>query len=179
MQGDDFSRPARWSVTNLANLEPWVRLPITSGAADKDQLPIVLMLDASGLRERAAPYTDILDVSVTSAVAEVARTQPVHISLSVQASTSFTVWGHVVTAAECVQSARATLDLTTVAGKLRYVAFTACDSDRLPVDHQLPSAADRRRFFASLDTATSKNETMQIEYVGSGVYDVNVVVPTH
>jgi len=165
-------------VTNLADRQPWMRLPITSGAADGDQFPIALVLSAAGLRERAAPYTDVLEVSVTSAVAEVARTLPVHISLSVQAATSFAVWGNVDAAAKCAQSARAPLDLT-VAGKLRRAPFTACDADRPPVDHQLPSAADQRRFFASLDTARSESETLQIEYLGSGVYDVNVVVPTH
>ena len=65
------------------------------------------MLNVTGLRERTAPYTETLIITVAanakdddphgliSALATTARTVSVGVSLSVQAMTSFAVWGRV------------------------------------------------------------------------------------
>ena len=48
-------RPAHWIVLNAANLSSWLRLPLSSGPADGDKPTAALIIDATGLRESAAP----------------------------------------------------------------------------------------------------------------------------
>ena len=64
MRGSDLQRPARWSVTNAAGLASWLHLPLTSGWADGGRPTIRLVLNASGVREMPAPFTEQLVINV-------------------------------------------------------------------------------------------------------------------
>ena len=192
MQGDDFARPARWSVTNHPNLEPWVRLPITSGWAEGDAPHIELTLNATGLREKAHSYTETLLIYVAASVqaddpeylaptlAAVARTVSVAVSLRVQAATSFAVWGRVRSDALCVKPFRdAAVNVSATTDEPLRMAFTACDAENLPVNHQLPIPSDPRRFIASLNASNTAPELADIEYRGGAYHDVVLNVPTY
>ena len=52
-------------------------------------------------------------------------------------------------------------------------------ADELPVDHQLPSQGDSRRFTASFNTSEGSFAPADVEYNGGGVYQIIVVIPTH
>eukprot|EP00966_Prymnesium_polylepis_P164644 3806326-Prymnesium_polylepis.1 len=64
MQGNDWERPARWKIVNASAVQarnPWLRLPSPMGEVDGvAQLPIGLILSASGMRESATPYVETL-----------------------------------------------------------------------------------------------------------------------
>ena len=53
------------------------------------------------------------------------------------------------------------------------------DIDELPVDHQLPSPTDNRRFTAGFVTPGRAEQSARIEYLSGGRYQVNLVVPVH
>eukprot|EP00966_Prymnesium_polylepis_P065553 1521241-Prymnesium_polylepis.1 len=100
MQGTNTESPASWSVGNAGDLPGWLQLPRVKGSTDAHAIargdtdvPIGLVLDATGLRERAAPYTATLNISVRSSVATAFRHELLEVLLSVQALTSFLVWG--------------------------------------------------------------------------------------
>eukprot|EP00966_Prymnesium_polylepis_P325966 7381898-Prymnesium_polylepis.1 len=67
---------------------------------------------------------------------------------------------------------------TTTVGSLDRAAFTACDDDRLPVDHQLPSQMDERRFSAHLEATGTARQSVRYDYLGTGVYELQLAVPT-
>eukprot|EP00966_Prymnesium_polylepis_P036290 842088-Prymnesium_polylepis.1 len=145
-----------------------------------------LTLSAASLCERAAAYEETLLIDVRSARVGVARTQLLHVALTVQASTSFAVWGAVVAGSRCNPSYMHMVGLngTTTAWEVRRVAFTACDSELIPVDHQLPSQSDERRFSAILDAVGSDHqgrsgEPVSIEYGGAGTYILPLILPAH
>jgi hypothetical protein len=125
MQGDDPERPAYWSIANAGNLPSWLKLPLSSGPADGDSLPIALILGIAGLRERAAPYEAILQVNVTSAVAAVASMVHFPFSLTVQVRTRFAVWGQVGEYDICVVNQPPVKAIRKLDKNVVY--FTACD----------------------------------------------------
>ena len=139
MRGSDAKRPARWRVLNAAGLPPWLQLPRGSGLAEGDTPNVELVLNASGLREDAAPRLQTLlihvaasiqdgeeSVGLISALAAAARTVSVDVSLSVQATVGFAVWGHVSDGSCDGLSAEAIVNNTATAGELRRVPFTVC-----------------------------------------------------
>eukprot|EP00966_Prymnesium_polylepis_P034956 812724-Prymnesium_polylepis.1 len=89
----------------------------------------------------------MMNITVFSAISTAFR--DMEVSLSVQARTESIQWGEVSaeTNYRCVVTPQATLgdDEVATVGELRRVAFTACDVDLLPVDHQLPSQSDDRK----------------------------------
>eukprot|EP00966_Prymnesium_polylepis_P331731 7387302-Prymnesium_polylepis.1 len=181
IEGTDWSQPANWTVSNadaLPSSSPWLQLPSTGGmVAGAQQLPITLLLSAVGLREQAAPYEETLLITVRSAIEAVEHTQPLQVSLTVQARTHIAVWGRILNGS-CEQSSSSVLSIVEV-GVLHRVAFTACDVDSLPVDHQLPSQTDSRSFLAILHAALGADRSVRIEYAGAGVYDAIVSLASH
>jgi len=189
LQGNDWERPARWEIVNADAAQtrsPWLRLPSLMGeVGGVAQLPIGVVLSASGQRESATPYVETLIIEVRSAIEAVTHAQPLHVFLAVQARTSFALWGRVTHPERCVadalrprftQLSHATLDDSTVVGQIRREAFTACDVDRIPVDHRLPSQADTRAFSAQLRLSSSSVQ-LRVEYATSGIYDLLLTVP--
>eukprot|EP00966_Prymnesium_polylepis_P303601 7013251-Prymnesium_polylepis.1 len=169
----------------------------SSGVPAPVQLPLVL--SAVGLRERAAPYTEMLSIHVRSSLTadasaavrasidKVARTELLEVALTVVAQTSFVMWARVAPPERCVPSSEAAaleLSSTTVSVQ-RSVPFTACDIDGIPVDHRLPSPTDARAFSASLNASahhplvSQSSATTRVEYTSGGVYDLLLLVPTH
>eukprot|EP00966_Prymnesium_polylepis_P331584 7387162-Prymnesium_polylepis.1 len=71
------------------------------------------------------------------------------------------------------------LDSHTIVGRERRVSFTACDATLIPVDHQLPTRSDPRRFNASCSVSAGATQPAQIEYVQDGIYDVLLALPLH
>ena len=164
VEGTDTVRPASWAIVDAQALlarSPWLSLPELGGedtsiVAGETQVIVPLALSASGLRERTAAYVEQVSIHVSSAVAAVAKTGVLDISLTVQAATSLVVWGRLRWDTDvqqrCSPSVEAPPDSRLVAGELRRVPFTACDAEAIPVDHQLPSQSDLRRFSALLFT---------------------------
>eukprot|EP00966_Prymnesium_polylepis_P026195 604047-Prymnesium_polylepis.1 len=192
MQGNDVARPANWSVLDASTVlarSSWLHLPALSGTTDAEaisagmtQVLIPLRLSASHQRESATAFTEMLQIDVRSSFGVAsARTLPLHVALTVQAATEFIVWERVVWAhvqMRCKGSASKNLNSSSTAGELRRMPFTACDRDSLPVDHQIPSQSDNRRFSAQFTTLTT-SQGAQIEYAGSGIYEVQVTTQTH
>eukprot|EP00966_Prymnesium_polylepis_P282629 6530531-Prymnesium_polylepis.1 len=104
----------------------------------------------------------------------IAQTKELHVALAVQAATSFAVWGQV---RYCVPS-NETADRSPISfpsGTWERKKFTACDSDNLPVSHQLPTRADSREFTAEIGrTGDPPSVLKRIEYVGDGIYEAYV-----
>ena len=188
MKGDDWERPARWSVQNAPAMSansPWLQLPVVDGnVSGAEQLSFALRLSASGLRESSTPYVETLQITVRSVIAAATRTQSLLISLSVQARTSFIAWGRVCTNGTFAQPLALGEGLATIAMPLldgtvvdvvRRVPFIACDHDRLPVRHQLPSLSDQRSLRAFLHEFGGTSD-VTIEYTGGGGYDALLTV---
>ena len=127
--------------------------------------------------EQVEPYEETLEIHVRSAYEPAARTQMLKVMLTVQASTERAVWGRVEGGMLCTQIAPTTLRVS--AFEQHTTPFTACDSDNLPVNHQLPSPIDARRFSARMDAANGGNEVMSTEYQGQGIYNLPFTVPAH
>ncbi|KAL1519826.1 hypothetical protein AB1Y20_023332 [Prymnesium parvum] len=175
VQGTDFDRPAAWRVSGEA---AWLSLPTAGGeVGGREQVEIPIVLSARGLRERAAPYETTLLVHVDSAVASVSHTQPLHVSLLVQARTSSSVWGRA--RGVCTPPSPAASSRNTTVGVLQRLPFTACDVDGLPVEHQLPAPTDPRRFTASFSAEGAAAAAARVEYVGAGVYEALLTPQSH
>jgi hypothetical protein len=189
VEGDDVVRPARWIILNASLVQTrstWLQLPAVSGdtnaqaiAAGNHEVLIPLGLYATGLRERAASYEETLLIDVRSEYTPVAKTQLLEVALTVQASTSFAVWGRILPGMRCKLAFQGVLDGRTTTGEVRRVAFTACDCDNLPVDHQLPTPGDTRRFSVWLNTSTITRDSVAFEYLGGGTYDAILEMQTH
>eukprot|EP00966_Prymnesium_polylepis_P231448 5355188-Prymnesium_polylepis.1 len=163
VEGTDKARPASWEVLNsslLLERSPWLQLPAISGGTDVQaimegnyEVQVPLVLSAHGLRERAVPYLETLPIDVRSLYAPAAKMQLLQVALSVHASTSYAVWGHISPDAQprCVRSFPERS--SAVVGALLQYKFTACDVDDLPVDHQLPTNTDERRFESFFDAS--------------------------
>eukprot|EP00966_Prymnesium_polylepis_P070966 1648563-Prymnesium_polylepis.1 len=186
MRGTDLQNAANWSVVNALELPGWLSLPLDGAPTDARAIAsgdtdvnITLVLNASGWREQAASYSAVLQIRVRSAIAAVTRVQPLQVWLSIQARTSQLVWGRVPLGAVLCTAATLTAVEESPIPVLaqRRVNFTACDSDGLPVDHQLPSPIDSRRPRISL--AVSPDASLPIEYMANGAYHALVSVPTH
>ena len=124
------------------------------------------------------PYEEHLSLHVVSDAG--AQTELLDVVLTVQAATSFIVWGEVQVDELCrtanwTSSWMHDLDLDALPIA---VEFTACDIDALPVRQSLPTLTDRRRFLASVATSTQDgvpgNESSRwpqtVNYVGEGHY---------
>eukprot|EP00966_Prymnesium_polylepis_P101981 2361730-Prymnesium_polylepis.1 len=61
---------------------------------------------------------------------------------------------------------------------LHRAAFTACDDEHLPVDHQLPSQIDEQRFSAHLEASSSAHEPLPYDDLGAGIYELQLTVQT-
>jgi len=188
VEGNDVARPAGWSILNAALVRlrsPWLYIPAASGDTDaiaisrgKNEVLVLIVLSCAGLRERAEPYDETLLVDVRSNHSLLAKTVPLEVSLTVQAVTSYAAWGRVELGGRCAPSTLRLDNGTSTDDQIR-VAYTACDIDDLPVDHQLPTQSDNRRFSAQLTSATSTKESVRIEYLGSGVYEILLRVSVH
>mmetsp|Transcript_23268 Transcript_23268/g.56076 ORF Transcript_23268/g.56076 Transcript_23268/m.56076 type:complete len:553 (-) Transcript_23268:69-1727(-) len=167
IEGTDNARPAVWRLQNTSNLllrSPWLRLPALSGTVYPQSISsgvtyvqVPMIFTASGLLERAALYEERLIVDVRSEVGSVSRTHIVDVSLSVQAKTSFVVWGsvHRESGVKLKCEVQRLLSQAFLVDTLQRQYFTACDVDSLPVDHLLPLQRDPRRFRAVMNTSTT------------------------
>ena len=121
------------------------------------QVNLRFIADTTGLREETVAYTTTVQINVTS---QQPASFEVPVSLLVSASTNdrHIVWGEVRDAAVCgAAGASSAYEAETrnqaglqAGGSVSAVAFTACDVDRLPVRHQLPSAGDGRSWRSAL-----------------------------
>ena len=171
MEGND-QEPTRWNVTNAEALPAWLKLPVRTApiAPAAEEVTFSVELSAAGLRERATPYVDALQVRVESDSVNDTHTVPVR--LSVASRTDAVVWGRVGADERC-SSANVT-EASVVVGVESAVRFTACDAEGLPVAHSLPSATDPRSFTASLNGTDSP-----LTYLGNGVYEIVVQATLH
>lgn len=181
-----------WSVLQPSLLQtrsPWLSLPVTSGDVQvndgKPELTFNLLLSAAGLRERVEPYVETVSIRASpGGHPDLETTASLEVSLSVQTSTKFIVWGSVKATESCLNrtnSRSRALDAIledSLAVSLDVVpfvtAFTACDDDGLPVDHQLPTAKDPRKF-----TAKIGHVDQAVEYVGDGQYHIILSLSQH
>eukprot|EP00966_Prymnesium_polylepis_P042592 989610-Prymnesium_polylepis.1 len=199
LRGTEVARPANWTIVNASSLSGrlvrrdgavWLRPSVKSGETDAEAIRRAMLgdrsvvLSAAGLRERAAPYKETLMIEVRSAYDAVTRIQPVDVTLSVQAETHSVTWSRVVWVAaarpRCAPYSPLVLGSGTTAGAVRLVPFTACDRDQLPVDHQLPSQSDTRRFAAGCNaTAGAEEQAAPIDYFGTGIYTLSLDIRQH
>eukprot|EP00966_Prymnesium_polylepis_P268732 6208494-Prymnesium_polylepis.1 len=141
---------------------------------------IPISLSASDLFERAVPYETVLPIDVRSDNDAYAKTEFLQVSLTVQASTSYAVWGRVVDQpCDAPSTTKTLLNSTTTVKELRLINFTACDLDYLPVAHSLPSSSDPRVFSTYIVSSFRPKERQRFEYAGRGIYQVPINVPTH
>ena len=94
------------------------------------------------------------------------------VSLFVSSRTAKAEWGRVPSDETCTGTHLP--EAFVVVGAVSHVPFTACDGESLPVVHSLPSAADPRRFTATLNGTSSP-----LTYLGDGLYEVSVLVERH
>eukprot|EP00966_Prymnesium_polylepis_P238157 5507715-Prymnesium_polylepis.1 len=130
VEGTDVAQPATWRVLNASLVlarSPWLRLPATTGQTDAESIrlatkggdgskdvTVTIVLSASGLRERAAPYTERLPIEVRSDFDAATRMRLLDITLTVQALTSFAVWGRALAGQEqCAPSAQTMIEVST------------------------------------------------------------------
>ncbi|KAL1527880.1 hypothetical protein AB1Y20_009256 [Prymnesium parvum] len=190
IEGTDNARPAVWRLLNTSSLllrSPWLRLPTLSGTVYPQSISsgvtfalVPLTFSASGLLERAALYEERLTVDVRSEIGVAAKTQVVDVSLSVQARTSFVVWGsvHRQSGVQLKCEVQQLRNQAFLVDTPRRQYFTACDVDSLPVDHLLPLQRDPRRFRAVMNTSAGNANELGVSYVGAGVYDISFAIPT-
>jgi hypothetical protein len=146
VEGTDVARPANWSVVDASFVlndalfelrrNPWLRLPAIAGETDahailagRTEVLLPLSISAANLRERAAPYEETLAIEVRSSYAAVAKTQLLDVALTVQASTSFVVWGLVSDAGYCMPTAQ-NASHASIADEVQHQSFTACGVPR-------------------------------------------------
>ena len=183
MQGDDWNHLARWAIVDPSSLSfdaPWLYLPRLSGnVSGAPRVEIAMHLSASNLRESAEPYQATLQVNVQSDLIETRRS--LLVSLSVRARTHVARWGSCSgTAPNGSQAELLPLHGSAISGYTHSVPFTACDLDLLPVQHQLPTLLDPRRFNATLQPfGRAEPLVVPIGYLGEGVYAAHITVPTH
>eukprot|EP00966_Prymnesium_polylepis_P138746 3206207-Prymnesium_polylepis.1 len=101
--------------------------------------------------------------------------QPLHVSLTIHSRTSFGMWGRVTHPEQCVASAAETASpVSTNVREETSVTFTACDVDKIPVNHRLPTPYDPRDFEVLLIDVHGKKIrgrwAPEVEYSGDGVY---------
>jgi hypothetical protein len=143
---------------------------------------VSLTLSALGLRESVIPYTEQLSLYVVSDTG--AQIELLDVVLTVQAATSFIVWGEVQVGKLCQteswnSSWMHDLDLDALP---IVVEFTACDIDALPVRQSLPTLTDQRQFVTSVATSTlggvpgneSSRWPQTVNYVGEGHYAIQL-----
>ena len=180
ISGDDTQHPASWIVSNAnqaRSQSPWLQLPSISGdTASADQLltsvDIAVHLSTSGLPEQVGGYTQMLIITVRSALFE--RTLSLLVSLVVTATVHSTTWGQ-VNGSTCSSAAVAPrLDAGTTMGEEILLPFTACDVDDLPVAHRLPSQVDSRSFKAAIEAPylAADSQPAAVAYSGEGQYGV-------
>jgi len=185
--GTDVSRVVNWTVSPPQTNRSWFHFPFEQGQVAASTLsdggidvPVPLVLSAHNLQEQATPYEQRVPISVFSEIAGVSRTMQLEILLSVQAATSFVVWGLVKRTffgpEVCDRTREPSLDCSFTVGEQCSVPFTGCDEDSLPVDHQLPRQGDARRFSATLSTS-STFQPVGLEYTGDGVYFALLSIP--
>ena len=202
MRLEGIEGPANWTLLNAYNVtrrSPWLQLPHVAGVlAKRGQLQqpnvaggltdflIPVHISAAGLAERPMPYTELLHIQVVAQLGDRAstmRTLPLHVSLSVEARTSFVVWGRIQGINLCQRDATNASRplLVDVSASPLDVHFTACDSDSLPVSHRLPTPADSRRFKTYIETPhlTSSAQSASVIYSGEGVYSVSLSLAFH
>lgn len=186
--GDRF--PTSWKVLDAPQLRlrsPWLSwlsdsgglLDPTSFEAGKFEVTLSLQLDAFGLRERPQPYIERVPIWAGSeSDPELQTTLPLVVSLTVQATTSFIVWGILEPSETCFNRTTGHGSLSSLEMSLDQqpllATFTACDADGLAVDHRLPNEDDSRAFLARIG-----HSAQTIDYVGDGRYYISMQLRTY
>ena len=181
-------------------MAPWLRLPTVSGVVGGEtdahaittgnlEVPLLLILSAHQVREGS--YSETLAIRVrTDAASE--RSLPMRVSLTIRAGANHAVWNPDDHPQQCTAT-RAELQLArrVTVGQTFQVRFTVCDSDSLPLDHQVEIREfgvalsvvstlnpGRRRLQSGGDNVgvATQEDVTRIEYLGSGNYQVYVTV---
>ena len=167
--------PANWTI-DASSVPFWLSLPSLQGMIGATEQTGNLSLTAStnGLAERlSTPYEALLNLSVVS---QRGNAFPVLVKLYVSASTvaSTSIWGTNNDGGLCDDTASEEKETLNVQlGSPLATSFTACDLDRLPVDHD-----DGSNFKASLtDLSGHTVFKLPIAYTGYGRYTVSVDAP--
>ena len=155
-------------IHHRANVS-WVDLQSRNGTR-RD--PILLDMNASGLAEmggdlayEASLIFEVLDSSLVTRTVTI----PVEAQVSASVVANASAWGNVLAGSTCDQSQLSPINM--LLGEQRDVFFTACDVDRLPVAHELPTERDRRTFAAVLsrqEGAGPAAEWITVPVVGLG-----------
>ncbi|KAL3892631.1 MAG: hypothetical protein SGPRY_014942, partial [Prymnesium sp.] len=141
---------------------------MVSALHNASEVVVPLILSASGLRERVLPYTEEVPVFFSSGYVGLSQTRHVKVSLTVRARTSLVVWYHVAAGQDCdmtFNASNSSFPITPSFFGAASQAFTACDLESLPVQHQLPNLEDSRQFVAIL-----RSSVRQVDFVGDGRY---------
>ena len=166
---------ANWTI-DASSVPFWLTLPSLHGkiGATEQTGNLSLTAKTNGLAERlTTPYEALLNLSVNS---QRDKSFPVLVKLYVSASTvaSTSIWGTTNDGGVCDDAAseeNKTLDVQL--GSPLATSFTACDLDRLAVDHD-----DGSSFEASLtDSSGGTVIKLPIAYTGYGRYTVYVDAP--
>ena len=168
----------------------WVTLLTDQGgkqpAGDDFNPKLQMQFSPQGLAETTAaePYTATYYFEVFGEREDLAdsRIVPMPVSVEVRATVSVgtTVWGEAETGT-CEHTGQT---LLLYLGRLSKVPFTACDADRLPVNHQLPRpgardvAGDDRAFAARIasfpaivpESYKPLSEAYDVIYIAAGRY---------
>ncbi|KAL3918788.1 MAG: hypothetical protein SGPRY_005877, partial [Prymnesium sp.] len=167
----------RWSILNISQLaerSPWLSFPVSgevmmvSSLLNAAEVVVPLVLSASGLRERVLPYMEEVPIFFSSGYFGLSQTRHVKVSLTVRARTSLVVWYHVAAGEDCdstFNASNSSFAITPSFFGAASQAFTACDLESLPVQHQLPNLEDSRKFAATL-----RGAYRQVDFVGDGRY---------
>ena len=168
----------------------WLTVATPNGTRD---LPIGVLLMADGLAELGGDGTyqanmtvEVLSESFQTRNATLQFVTTVSASVVAQHST----WGTVPAGTTCdnTSDAASSVPMHVGLGETRDVIFTACDRDRMPVAHELPTDLDRRMFGAALHRVDSASTAlqrvgsplntlgtrMQVEAISGGLYKARV-----
>ena len=168
MDGTDMFG-AVWKI-EASSVPFWLSLPFYEGDIGETDRSGSLLLTAStsGLAERlATPYKAELNLSVASQrdASFLVRVE-LYVSAPILASTS--IWGPPTNESVCEADDKSDNPIKVVLGQVERVQFTACDVDRLPVDHD-----DEGSFDANLvDRSSGTNRSLDVVYVNRGTHAV-------
>ena len=169
MDGTDMFG-AVWKI-EASSVPFWLSLPFYEGDIGETDRSGSLLLTAStsGLAERlATPYKAELNLSVASQrdASFLVRVE-LYVSAPILASTS--IWGPPTNESVCEADDESDDNpIKVVLGQVERVQFTACDVDRLPVDHD-----DEGSFNANLvDRSSGTNHSLAVVYENRGMHAV-------
>ena len=165
--------PADWTI-EAASVPFWLSLPLHGNLKATEQTANLSMTaNTTNLPERlATPHEALLNLSVAS---QRDKTVLVLIKLYVSAPTvaRTSIWGTPNDDGVCDETTSEKEILEVQQGSPLPIDFSACDVDRLPVNHD-----DGASFEASLtDSSTGTTYQLAIAYTGYGRYTVPVDAP--